>query len=234
MESTFTSIGILTVIAFVVILYFSNLDKKEQDTKYFEKFLDRGDELERFRSFFYKNKNLSRNQALRKFYSDTENYNRAQKLMDDHKQWEKEIDDKNKKKYTIKRVYSYQYEDFVYSLFSPLASYHEFNHSAMVLGSLPHDYIVHKLADYQKISLEKASDLLKEFVENELVSGEMMEILCNDRSSRNKKYKNYEIGLTLTMYANVVNDSDMNMGKWIETNGKSMSEEELEKELAKY
>ena len=71
-------------------------------------------------------------------------------------------------------------------------------------------------------------------MENELVSGEMMEILCNDRSSRNKKYKNYEIGLTLTMYANVVNDSDMNMGKWIETNGKSMSEEELEKELAKY
>ena len=36
------------------------------------------------------------------------------------------------------------------------------------------------------------------------------------------------------MYANVVNDSDMNMGKWIEKNGKSMSEEELEKELAKY
>ena len=45
MESTFTSIGILTVIAFVVILYFSNLDKKEQDTKYFKKFLDCGDEL---------------------------------------------------------------------------------------------------------------------------------------------------------------------------------------------
>ena len=44
-------------------------------------------------------------------------------------------------------------------------------------------------------------------------------------------YKNYCLGLTLTRYANIISDSDMNIHKWIEKNGQTKTREELEEEI---
>ena len=230
MESTLTAIGALTVIALVMFFFLSNEDKKKHEADYYEKFLERGDESKRFKSFYYKHSNLSREQALRKFYSDEENFNRAQKLLDAHNEWVKENNDKQKKKYTIKRVYSYQYEDFIYSLYSPLASYHIMTGWTCLFESLPREYIIKKIAENQNLNDKQACSLFEKFVENELITEDISEI-----SSTNKKVvDNYMLGSTLTTYADVVNDSDMNINKWIEKNGQSMTKEELENELNKY
>ena len=230
MESTLAAIGALTIIALVMYLLLSNEDKKKHDAEYFEKYLDLGDESRLFRSFYNKHTNLSREQALRKFYSDEANYSRAQKLMDEHNEWKKEFDDKQERKYTIKRVFSYQYEDFIFSLYSPLASYHVMTGWTCSLKSLPRNYIIKKLAEHQHLNNEQARSLFEKFVENELISGDIQETF-----SKNKyECDNYDMGLTLTMFVHVVNDSDMDINKWIEKNGQSMTKEELEKELRDY
>lgn len=230
MESTLTAIGALTIIALVLFLFLSNEDKKKHEADYYKKFLDLGDESRLFKSFYYEHTNLSFEQALRKFYSDEANLSRAQKLMDDHNEWKKEFDDKQKREYTIKRVFSYQYEDFIYSLYSPLASYHVMTGWTCSLRSLPRNYIVKKLAEHQHLNNEQAHSLFEKFVENELISGDIEERI---RKNENE-CDNYDMGLTLTMFVHVVNDSDMDINKWIEKNGQSMTRDELEKELRDY
>lgn len=230
MESTLSAIGALAIIAFVLFLFLSNEDKKKHEADYYEKFLDLGDESRLFKSFYYKHTNLSREQALRKFYSDEANHSRAQKLMDDHNERKKELDDKQKKEYTIKRVFSYQYEDFIYSLYSPLAIYRVMTGWMCDFEPLPRNYIIKKLAEHQHLNNEQAHSLFEKFVENELISGDI-----GERFRKNKnECDNYDMGLTLTVFVHVVNDSDMDINKWIEKNGQSMTREELEKELRDY
>jgi hypothetical protein len=75
--------------------------------------------------------------------------------------------------------------------------------------------------DNLNLNKEQASALFDKFVENDLIWD------FNDPN-------NYRIGVTLTVYANIVNDSDMNIEKWLEKNGQSMTEDELKKELKNY
>jgi hypothetical protein len=105
MESTFTGIGVIAVILVILFIYLSFQEKKKIDTVKFKEFLKLGDEEERFKSSCgkYFDSEYEYEQALRKFYSDEENYNRAQKLMDEYEKWEKEIEEKKEKRIYYKK-----------------------------------------------------------------------------------------------------------------------------------
>lgn len=232
----FTSIGILAVIFGLFYLLLSNEGRKQHEADFYEKFLDLGNESSRFRDFCYDNSHYSREQALRKYYSISENYDRAQKLLDEKNKLMKEAEDRLKKEYIMKRIYAYQYEDFIFSVFSPLAIY-EGQDWSLFAASLPYFYIVQKLAEYKKINIEDAGALFEDFVNNELVWGhESYKYKKKDVNAPQirKKDEKIDIGMTLSKYANVISDSDMNITNWINKNGQSMTREQLEKEIEEY
>ena len=145
------AIGGITFFFFVIYLLKSNEDRKKEAYKRYVDFLGLGDEKLLFNEYFSQNKHMAYEQAVRKFYSKATNYERASNLMKEHLETIKEIDDLEKKQYTIKRVFAYDYEDFFYSLFSPYAKYSNLTGWSIYSDSIPKDYIINKLAEWKKV-----------------------------------------------------------------------------------
>lgn len=226
------AIGGITIFFLVIYLLISNEDRKKEAYKRYVDFLGLGDEKLLFNEYFSQNKHMAYEQAVRKFYSKATNYERASNLMKEHLETIKECDDLEKKQYTIKRVFAYDYEDFFYSLFSPYAKYSNHTGWSIYSDSIPKEYIINKLAEWKRVSINEIDDLFEKCVENELIHGDYKELSLKMHSKDHYSYKNYCLGLTLTRYANIVSDSDMNINKWIEKNGQRETLEELEEEIS--
>jgi len=226
------AIGGITIFFLVIYLFISNEDRKKEAYKRYVDFLGLGDEKLLFNEYFSQNKHMAYEQAVRKFYSKATNFERANNLMKEHLETIKESDDLEKKKYTIKRVFAYEYEDFFYSLFSPYAKYSNLTGWSIYSDSIPKEYIINKLAEWKKVSINEIGDLFEKCVENELIHGDFKELSIKMHSQDHYSYKNYCLGLTLTRYANIISDSDMNIHKWIEKNGQRETLEELKEEIS--
>ena len=171
-----------------------------------------------FDEFYRQHSSLSKDKALKLFYSIPENYNRAEKIRKENVL---------RNTFAEKRVYAREHDNFIFSLFAPLAEKTESSQWTILNGSIPDFYIKYKIAEFYKIRKEDANKMFEEFVENNL--------LMRDFDFFNNElvysYKCYTIGLTLSIYANIVNKGDLNLSKWIEKNGKSKSKKELLDEI---
>ena len=147
------AIGGITIFFLVIYLLISNEDRKKKAYKRYVDFLGLGDEKLLFNEYFSKNKHMDYEQAVRKFYSKATNFERASNLMKEHLETIKESEDLEKKQYTIKRVFAYEYEDFFYSLFSPYAKYSNLTGWSIYSDSIPKEYIINKLAEWKKVSI---------------------------------------------------------------------------------
>ena len=134
----------------------------------------------------------------------------------------------------MKRVYAYEHEDFIYSLFAPLALYDDYEKkwilppairtSEGVRGNivkLPEEYIIHRISVQYNLTEEDALNRLKEFVTKGLLHHNDLGHWC-------------ELGITLDLYPNIISDNDMNLSKWIEKYGKPVTKEQRLAEAEPY
>ncbi len=158
-----------------------------------------------------------------------------------HEELKKEREDLYRKEYTLKRVFAYKYENFVYSLYSPLAykrikwweddktvEYSFGLYSEDTSECLPKEFILEKMVDASICSVNNASSLFDDFVNNELIR----EVVSFNKGKQVlEKTGMYRIGSTLDTNANIISENDMNITKWIEINGQPNSKEQLMKEV---
>lgn len=209
----FASIGILAVVAIIVLLYFGNIDNKRKETEHLRQ-LAAMDGASAFGKFWESHNNLTYEQPLRAFYKDPKKLAEAEEEKKREDEFLRKCDERAKKENTIKRVYAYKYEDFVFSLFSPLASYSSFRKewdAPSFFTGLPENYILHRM---EELGSEDTYGLFCEFLKNDLFF-------------RDRKTKKVALGSVLSLYANIISKEDMNIDKWIKQNGQTQSEEEL-------
>lgn len=188
-----------------------------------------------FSAFRKEHPNYGEYKAFRKFFT-TE---RIEFAKEQEKKWEesdKYWAEEMKKTYTLKRIFAYQYEDFLFSLFAPLALYDDYEKKwdfipaistpegvKGVIIHLPEDYVIYRIAKEYNLSEEDAHSRFKELVDNWCIHFNNIGHWC-------------ELGSVLTTHAGVVSANDMNISKWIELHGQTITREQLlaESEPFKY
>ena len=205
------SIATLALIGVVIFIASVYISLRVGKLNLYKRFIDDFKEREMVCDFWkILHPNLSFDDALRKYYSDRGNYKRAMVKF-------KERADKERKEKSIRRVFAYQYEDFIFSLFSPLAIYNE----KKDLWFLPRDsaltksYILHEIVKRMSLSYSEAEDVFQKFIDNR--------IIYQFNSTK------YALSETLTQDAQVINETDMDINKWIHKYGQSMTKDSLMK-----
>ena len=113
--------------------------------------------------------------------------------------------------------FAYEYEDFVFSIFTPYASKIG-NKWTCVLVELPRDVIISRIEEDKKFQGKDAEEILKLLVEKEIID-EYPSSKYKEGTLTEKKDWTYKLGATLDEYANVISEEDLNIDKWIEQNG---------------
>lgn len=216
-----SAIGILALIALAFFLFALKDQKDRQETERLRQLLA-GDimKVTEFERYWKAHSDLSYENALRKFFSEPGRMQKAEQDKRERDELHHKIEERQKKDNTIKRVFSYKYEDFLYSLYSPFATYSSSREEwDLPYNSLLHEsYIIHRLKD---AGYNNASDLYYEFINKGLID-------------LDRKTRKCRLGAVLDLYANVVSDEDNNLDKWIKTNGQAMTKEELMDDILSY
>jgi len=213
----FASIGGICVLFLLLYLLFNHEDQKTHNANELRdllKYDDRGiKEYEKLCA----TERLTELQALKLFYKDEKDIKKALSNKNKHKEYEALREAELKKDMTLKRIYAYKYEDFVFSLCSPFAEFDDYKQEWYLVSSFQKftkDFLVLEIIDYFHIDWSQAECLLNEFVKNQLFDNYL---ICKD----------YSIGRTLTSYANIVSSVDCNIDKWIKKHGQTRTKEEM-------
>jgi hypothetical protein len=204
-------VGLIAIIAIILILILRKHEDNNNEINHLRNLAAQDGGLE-FDEFLKKHRGLSYERALREYYKDPKKLAEAEENKKRRDENNRKFEELQKKENTINRVYAYKYEDFIFSLFSPFASYTSYNNEWRIPhDSLPENYVVHRM---KEISSEHTYSLFREFLKKGLLY-------------RHYKTTKISIGGTLSFYANIISEEDMNMDKWIKKNGQSQSKEEL-------
>lgn len=215
------AVGAFALIVLVGYLVLRNLDNKSSQAEANRQLVVKSGELFEFERFCKSHPELSHKQALLKYYEDEDVRNEAIKKAQKHIQLEKEWEDKANRERSIKRVFAYKYENFIFSLFSPLAKKSEFNNEEWECkGSLPLCYVTHKMQE--EYGTEESNSLFQQFIDNKLI-----------RRGSYSNFDNIYLGDILEMYYNVISDDDLNMSNYIKKYGRRCSYDELQAEIHK-
>lgn len=215
-----SSIGFLAIFGLVAFLLIYWEQNKEKEAKQLLKLISET-HLERdFERFRLSHKGLSLEQAARKFFAEQGRLEKALKDKEERDRLNNAFEEEKKKEFTIKRVYAYKYEDFLFSLYSPLSDYSPgVNTWSSPTKGLTKKYILYRM---EKAGYENVEDLFREFLENDLLT------------SFYHKADDYRLGTTLFCYPNIISEEDYNIDKWIKKHGQTMSKEELLRDVDTY
>lgn len=221
------AIGCLTVIAFVGYLIISYYLSKEDTAKENRELISKNGKQLEFEKFRNANRNLSETQALLKFYADKEEKKKAIANAEERDQIIKEIQDEYKRDQTIKRVFAYNHENFIFALFSPL--------SKLIGGEkwscweqLPKDYVLNKIKIEYRLSDSEAQNLYNQFIENNLLEEEKP---SPDDEVLTDAIELVSVGFILTFETNIVSEQDLDMDKYIRQHGRRCTREQLIAEI---
>ena len=119
--TTLSSIGVLAIIAVALYVLFKHLKNQESKAEAIRKLIvDCNDSFE-FEKFCKIHPELSDKRALLKFYDSEDKLKNAIKRSQEREQTHKLFEEEYKRNRIKKRVFAYQYEKFIFSVFSPLA-----------------------------------------------------------------------------------------------------------------
>lgn len=207
----YTSVGVIAVFAILFLLVLCRENYKRNETEHLRQLVAMDGNFDKF---WETHNNLTYEQALRAFYKDPKKLAEAEEKKKRRDESKRKWDMLVKKEKTIKRVYAYKYEDFVFSLFSPLASYCSIGKEwfePSTSNGLPENYVLHRMKELDSVN----------------TYGLYCEFLKNDLFYKDCKTKKVGLGSVLSTYANIISEEDMNMDKWIKKNGQTQSEREL-------
>ena len=229
--------SIVFIIAGIVVFIY--IFGKRQDFKNYEyiphmrRLLDLMGWEQEFNEYWKKNRNLSEYKALKNYFTRSR-LSEALEMERKSNETQKYHEEERKRAYTLDRIYAYQYENFVFSLFAPLAVFNEYENKweltpflnstderATNIIKLPEKYVIHKIASEYQLSDREALNRFNEFCSKHLLHYNNVGHWC-------------ELGLILEEYPNIVSANDMNLTKWIEKYGQPVSREQRLEEIRPY
>lgn len=197
-------IGIITIIAIGVLLLL-RLSKQEDYVIKWRSIIHHSDYSYEFDHFRNNNRRFNERQAIKHFLTPT----RKQKVLDSynkHVKSAKEWEDQSNKEKIKRRVFSYEYEDLIYSLFSDQAQKNKYSGEweIPISSYIPENKIITEIKHYYNINDQEAHSKLKLLVDKGLLDNH----LYGDK---------YDMGSILKYNPNIISESDMNFNKWMNT-----------------
>lgn len=216
------TVGIIAILGVIVFVVASVIKNNEEAKQYYKQLLKESGLKGEFDAFVEKVR-LSGNyysdyKFLKKFFSEGNRENEALKRREQNLIQKAKFEKEELTRTVLSRRFAYDYDDFLFSLFSPLAvlsngKWELKNDYKIIEGA----YLVRKLIKEKKLSsIEEAEKIIKELMENRCLY-----------ETKDTYEDYYTLGSTLTFDAKVISESDNDLDSWIKKNGQSMTREEL-------
>lgn len=160
-----------------------------------------------FGEFQNKHEDYSEAKALRIFFSNSKVYLEALKLQGEHERRLKAYEDQYKNIKIANRLFSYDYEETIYEIFSKTAWYFITDNPLQMKfvtyssGYIKKDEFIDKLSSKLKLSKNEADNLYNEFLNKRII----------DETDKG----NCGIGFTLSVCWNVISPNDLNFTRWM-------------------
>ena len=209
------AIALFVLIIYLITNYYDNQSIKAEENR---GLIHKGGYENEFDSFRQSHPELSYEQASSKFLKDENKKKEVMSQAQKRVQLDKEYEENAKRESIKKRVFAYDYENFIFSLFSPLAKKNMLSSNTeewICLDSLPKAYVLKKMEEKYGAN---AIHLYDQFIENNLL-WEM-------------KDGSIDLGFILQHNSNVVVDTDLNIDKYIKQFGQRCSYAELQAEIS--
>ncbi len=149
---------------------------------------------------------------IRKFFKNhPEKLAEAEIRFNEWKRNERLYEEGKKRELIKKRVFAYDYEDLLYELYAPLAEKDFRGQWHTYYNGYKADELIMRISEIRNIPTDKAVEIFKILVEHELVHQWDSIYTINHilEESSDPKYKTWDI----------VSDTDMNLGKWMNEHG---------------
>ena len=223
MEELFSSIGVCTIIAGVIYLLIRSSEMKEDKEKENEDLFQYT-----YRSEENFDKTISRAKNIEKVLSQPGVRREAEERRKKGRQVMAADEDRRRKEKILKRTYSYQYEDVIYEIFSPLAVQEENSRMAKEYGkwnihkSIDKYFFQSEVARILKVSEDEASELMSQFEKNDMITISTIP---------NTWKQTCGLGNLLEYDWNIISKQDKNISTWMESHPNIESKESFEKRL---
>lgn len=222
------TVGIIAILGVIVFVVASVIKNNEEAKQYYKQLLKESGLKGEFDAFVEKvrlcGNYYSDYKFLKKFFSEGNRENEALKRREQNLIQKAKFEKEELTRTVLSRRFAYDYDDFLFSLFSPLAvlsngKWELKNDYKIIEGA----YLVRKLIKEKKLSsIEEAEKIIKELMENRCLY-----------ETKDTYEDYYTLGSTLTFDAKVISESDNDLDSWIKKNGQSMTREELINDIKK-
>ncbi len=197
-------IGTLTLVG--GILYLSTVFNEHRADNIYEceRLIEEGHLFCEFNAFRNSHPEMSYEKALKTFFT-FERKVLIKKQIAERKERIALLNKKETERHIRMRVFAYEYENFVFSLFdSHISQYEERNYYNLIKIKIKREIIIDEIKKYYGLNDNQALDLFEKLNKNDIIS---RHYILNEN--------NYNIGSTLTIYANVISEDDLNYEKWV-------------------
>ena len=200
-HETIYAIGFLTIIAGVFFFFVFREGDKRSKIDYYRELLKAGHLTNEFEAFWGAHSNYSYEQALCKFFTPE----RESEALREKKYWDKSVqenEDKLHKELIKNRVFAYDFEKFIFGLYAPLAEKKD-GVWRIEDAALPYDYVYDAFLEYYTGTSKENQKTFEELISRHIL----------DKSHQDPN--NLEVGAVLTLHANIISETDLNIDRWI-------------------
>ena len=202
----YISEGVLIAIGFVlfVVLLIKWESAKEDSIKEWREMIRLAGEITAFNHYCEEHRNYSEFQCLKNFMKGERGSMIIEKAKAS-KAYEVKAEEEINQRRIHQRAFAYPYEEMIFKLFAPRARYNQSTKEWVVPSEkeLPKSVIIDAIILELDIHPSYAEKLFEDFVKNQLIDADY-------------KGNTYNIGLTLTLLAEVSSPLDMSFTKWME------------------
>lgn len=219
MDEFLSVIGFIAISAIILglVIYFTNnysdkLDEERKENKELFKYV---------RNDYDFDPNLSDYENIKKILSNPKVRREAEEERRKSLRIRAANEERDKKNKILKRVFSYKYEELLYQLFSPFACKMDKPYRGQqweIRGSIEADFIRAEISRIQNITYSEASQLLNEFIDNNLIEL---------RKSNGFFY--CHMGYLLYYDWDVISKEDQNFSSWMDSHPQVESSENFKK-----
>ena len=143
----------------------------------------------------------SRYKLKKQFFTSTKKKELREKLERIRQQEERKAKEERAKRIKI-RIFAYDYEDFLFSVFAPYAYKISERSNNYFSRKVSKDYLIQKIKECPQFCGKNPEDVISLLLENGL-------LFSTDKLK-------FELGTVLESYGDIVSDYDMTFNKWIE------------------
>ena len=214
-------ISIVAILGFLLYLFVMDRNS-ESEVPHYRQLLQHMSWERDFESFHREHQGYTEYRALKEFFTPA----RMEIALAEEERREKAnhfFSEEAKKERIMNRIYGYEYEGFLFSLFAPFAIFDDYskNWKLPAQSALPFDYVVYRIGKEYNFSKQEATLRLWDFEKKRLLFCFVNNKWCS-------------LGSTLKETPNIVSANDLNLSSWIERNGKPMTAEQLKADFLPY